>query len=105
MGRVVIAIYRPLPGKEIELRQLVARHVPELRQWGLATDRPPLLLQAADGSLVEIFEWQSAAAIERAHHDARVQALWAEFAACSDFVRPADLAESQTMFPDFTPLA
>jgi hypothetical protein len=104
MGRIVFALYRPHAGQEQRVRALAASHVPSLREWGLATGRTSLLLQAGDGTMLEIFEWESAAAIERAHNDPRVQALWGSFAECCDFRRLAELAEAEQMFPDFTPL-
>ena len=57
------------------------------RPWqrlGLATDRAPFVMQAADGSIVEVFEWASADAVTRAHHDAEVLAL------CRPSPRPAN---------------
>ena len=62
MGVFVIAAYRPKKGKE-----------------RLVTDRPPYLMRAADGTFVEVFEWKSAAAIEAAHGNSAVQAMWARF--------------------------
>jgi hypothetical protein len=52
MGRIVIVGYRPKPGKAEELRALAAEHVPILRAEGLVTDRPAVLMEARDGTLV-----------------------------------------------------
>ena len=104
MGEVVIACYRPKPGKEAELLELVREHVPALRAQGLVSDRPATALRAPDGTLVEVFEWRSAQAVERAHHDPVVQALWERFAAVSDFGTLAALPGAAEPFPHFEPL-
>lgn len=59
------------------------------------------MMRAADGTILEVFEWRSAEAIANAHSTPAVQALWAEFgAACDD--RPLNaLAECQQKFAEF----
>jgi hypothetical protein len=59
------------------------------------------VLRAADGTLLEVFEWVSQAAIGAAHTKPAVLALWERYAACCDYVTLADLAEAKTMFPGF----
>jgi quinol monooxygenase YgiN len=104
MGVMVIACYRPKPGAEAALRELVARHVPALRSVGLATARVPVVMTAADGTVVEVFEWASREAIEQAHTNPTVLALWEEFGKVCDFVPLAQVAEAGNMFAEFTPL-
>jgi hypothetical protein len=105
VGRIVIAVYRPKPGMERQLLAAVGRHMPVLRAEGLITDRPAQVMRAADGSVVEVFEWISPAAIERAHASPAVQALWAEFGAACDYVPVASLPEAQRVFSEFEALA
>ncbi len=69
------------------------------------TGRPRHAMQGADGTLIEVFEWASAEAIERAHANPAVLALWAAFEAACDYVPLASLAEASQLFAEFTPLA
>ena len=62
------------------------------------------VMRAKDGTLVEMFEWASPAAIEEAHANPRVQAMWARFAACCDYVPLNSLAEAGDMFAEFEPV-
>ena len=101
MGRVVVVAYTPKPGQEAQLLAAVEKHLRVLRAEELVTDRPPYVMRAADGTVLEVFEWRSADAIRRAHGNAAVQALWAEFGAACDFTPLARLAESQQMFAEF----
>ena len=102
--RMVIVAYRPKAGKDAVLLSEVRDHVHLLRSEGLATDRPATVMRAKDGSLIEIFEWASPAAIEEAHANPRVQAMWARFAACCDYVPLNSLAEAGEMFAEFEPV-
>ena len=65
------------------------------------TDRPPYLMRAADGTFVEVFEWKSTAAIEAAHQNAAVQAMWARFEETCTYESLVNLSESKEMFANF----
>ncbi len=103
MADLVIVAYRPRPGCEAALLDLTRDHVPHLRRLGLATDRPSLVLQAHDGVLVEVFEWKPGA-MEAAHAQPEVLALWKRYAAVCDYVPLASLAEATELFARFTPI-
>jgi quinol monooxygenase YgiN len=102
--RAVIACYRAKPGQEVALRALVRDHVPALRRLGLATNRAPYSLQAADGTWVEVFEWSSAKAIEAAHDNPEVHRMWAAFGQACTYVKLSELAEARNLFAEFSPL-
>jgi quinol monooxygenase YgiN len=102
MGRIVIVAYKPKPGKAEELKQLTKTHVPRLRQEGLVTNREPIIMEATDGTVIEIFEWVDAAAIERAHQNKMVHQLWAEYAEVCDYLNLNSLAEAANMFAEFS---
>ena len=104
MGQFVIAAYKPKPGKEAGLLQVVKDHLPILRQEGLATNRPAHAMRCVDGTIVEVFEWESAEAIAAAHKNPAVLAMWGRFNDVCDIVKLVDLPESQQMFAGFTPL-
>lgn len=102
--RIVIAIYRPKRGKEDVLLSEVRDHHQLLRSEGLATDREPIVMRSSDGSILEVFEWASAAAIAEAHGNPRIQAMWARFEACSTYGQLAGLPEASTYFAEFSPV-
>jgi hypothetical protein len=104
MGQISVACYRPKPGKTAELEALASEHVPILQSRGLATERQPIIGRAKDGTIVEIFEWSSADAINRAHSDPEVQKLWEHYGAACDYVKLSDLAESSDLFAGFEAL-
>jgi hypothetical protein len=104
MGRIVIVAYRPKPGHEEDLKALVRSHVVRLQGLGLATGRKPMWMEAADGSVVEAFEWVSPEAIEEAHANPDVQAMWARFAEVCEYLPVGQLAEAGQLFSEFTAL-
>ena len=65
-GVCVIVAYRPKPGKEAELLEIVRSRVPTLAKEDLVTDRAPVMMRAKDGTIVEVSEWKSREAIEAA---------------------------------------
>lgn len=101
MGRITFAIYRPKPGKEKQLLQLVEEHLPILKNQDLITDRKPMVMQAKDKSIIEIFEWKSREAIDQAHSNPEVQKLWNRFGEVCDFESPKNIAEFADMFSEF----
>ena len=105
MGRIVIACYKPKPGKEDALKTLVVDHVSTLRSLGLVTQRAPITMQAKDGTFVEVFEWVSAEAIQTAHQNPAVLKLWEQYGQVCDYIPVSQLSEASQMFSDFTPVA
>lgn len=104
MGRVVIISYKPKPGKGEELKKLTKTHVSRLRAEGLVTGSEAVIMEAANGTIVEVFEWLSEEAIKSAHTNPEVQKMWGEFAAVCDYVPLNSLPEVANLFAEFTPV-
>ena len=100
---VVIVAYRPKPGKDADLLQLTREHLTILREEGLATAREAIVCRAADGTIIEVFEWE-AGGTAAAHGNERVKALWARYWDACDIVKLQDLAEAAQMFAGFAPV-
>ncbi|MEH6996596.1 antibiotic biosynthesis monooxygenase [Neobacillus drentensis] len=98
---VFMALYRPKPGKENELKEILNVHIPVLRDEGLITERELLTLQTEDGTIIEIAEWKSSEAIDKAHQSEKVMAVWNQIASLADLTNLSSLAEAQYPFPNF----
>jgi quinol monooxygenase YgiN len=103
-GVVVVVAYRPKPGKDKQLLGLVRSRVPTLRKEGLVTDRVPTIMRSRDGTIVEVSEWKSREAIDAAHKNPNVLAMWEKFFALCDCVPLGTLPEAADMFAGFTPV-
>src|SRR5207249_7689198 len=100
----MIVPYRPNSGKESELLELVRSRVPTLRKEELVTDRAPIIMGARDGTIIEVSEWKSQEAIEAAHKNPNVLAMWNKFFAICECVPLKALAEAEEMFAGFEPI-
>jgi hypothetical protein len=103
MGVIVIVAYQPKSGKAEALKELTKTHVPRLKQQGLVTDRIPIIMETADGTIIEVFEWLSEEVIRQAHKNEAVLKMWGEYAEVCDYVPLNTLGETSTMFASFTP--
>jgi hypothetical protein len=104
MGSISVACYKPRPNCEDTLMELVRNHLPPLRAQGLVTARAPIVMRAADGTVIEIFEWVSQEAIAGAHTNPVVLDLWKRFEAACWYETPSNLPEFQNMFAHFQPI-
>ena len=103
-GVIVIVAYRPKPGKEKQTLELVRGRVPTLRKEDLVTDRVPTIMRARDGTIIEVSEWRSKDAIDAAHKNPNVLAMWNQFFEVCDCIPLNTLAEAEEMFAGFEPL-
>jgi len=101
---MVIACYKPKPNKTAELRELMKTHLPRLKQEGLVTDRESIIMEAADGTIIEVFEWLSEEAIQNAHKNPAVLQMWGEYAEVCDYVPVGTVTEAGSLFSGFEPL-
>ena len=62
-------------------------------------------MRAPDGTIVEVSEWKSREAIDAAHKNPNVLAMWNKFFAICDCVPLNTLAEAKEMFAGFEPIA
>ncbi len=104
MSEVVIAMYRPFDKGHLgTLKELVRQHNTTLRVEGLITERPAILLQAGDGTMLEIFEWKDGAA-GQAHDHPAIQKIWKRMEEVADFAPLISLPEAEQQFPHFKPI-
>jgi quinol monooxygenase YgiN len=104
MGIMVIAAYRPRPGNEARLLELTKEHYPILSQQGLVTDRLPYAMRADDGTIIEVFEWKSQAAIDAAHTNPEVLKMWERYAEVCEYAPLLTVKECSDMFAMFEPI-
>lgn len=104
MGHTVIVGYKPKPGKEEALKELMKTHLPILKQEGLVRGKESYIMEAADGTIIEVFEWLSEEAVQKAHVNPAVLAMWGRYAELCDYVPAGNVAELSQLFSHFEPL-
>lgn len=105
MGIIVISAYKPREGKAEALKELMRTHLPRLKNEGLVTDRKSIMMEGADGTIVEVFEWQSEEAIKNAHTNPQVLKMWGEYGEVCDYVPIGTVPEAAQLFSSFKPFA
>lgn len=101
MGHTVIVAYKPKPGKQAALKELMKTHLSILKQEGLVRDKESYIMEAADGTIVEVFEWLSEETTRQAHTNQAVLKMWAEYAEVCDYIPVGTLAEAVNLFSGF----
>ncbi len=101
----MFAVYKPREGGDAALRKLIAEHIPTLRRLQLITSRAPVLVRSANGAYVEMFEWVSDEAAERAHDHPDVQRIWEAMEKVAEFKSLASLPEAAKAFSHYAPVA
>lgn len=104
MGSLVIVAYQPKSGKDKALEALVKDHYNRLKKIDLVSPRKPIIGKAADGSVIEIFEWKSKEAIEQAHNHPEVQKMWSEFEEVCTYLPAARVQGLDQLFSALEPL-
>ncbi len=61
-------------------------------------------MRAKDGTILEVSEWKSGVAIDAAHRNPIVLAMWEKFFAACDCVPLRTLSEAEQMFASFEPI-
>jgi len=100
-GQFAIACYRPKLGQEQALLETIREHAGILRKEGFLTDKRPYVMQARDGTFIEVFEWKSPEAKQEAHQNAAVGKVWQKFSECAEFPPLANLEECRRPFASF----
>ncbi len=98
---LAFASYKPKQGKEEALMDLVKKHLPKLRELGLATDRHNYVAKSSDGRIVEVFEWTSGNAVNAAHQHPAISDIWEKMTLVADFLPMNSLPEGNEPFVSF----
>lgn len=99
--KVVICSYKPKPGHAQTLLDLLNDHVPTLRMLGFASGHPRSIMTSENGTVIEIFAWNSEEAAQAAHDHPEVKKLWSQIGSVADFVSLGELAETRKPFAHF----
>jgi hypothetical protein len=83
---------------------MVRRHSTTLRSLGLITDRDMYLMEASNGTVVEVFDLVSMEAKQAAHSHPEVLRMWDRFVELSKSVPFSSLDEATEVHPNLKSL-
>lgn len=105
MERIAIVAYKPFPGKESELEELMRTHWDILNSEGLVSQRKSIVARASDGTFIEVFGWKSRQAIESAHSNEVVNKMWNDYSKVCEYIPVSDVPECLQIFSEFDPVS
>ena len=100
-GSFVIVAYKPKPGKDEKLLEIVKNHIPVLLCQGLVEEQKSIILRSKNGTILECFEWKSVEAVEIAHKNQAVLDMWEDFDDACEYETLANLDECKNLFAGF----
>jgi quinol monooxygenase YgiN len=100
---ITMALYQPHEGKEEQLNEVLRNHIKTLETENLITSREPIRARAANGTVIEIFEWRSEQAKDAAHESPGVMRVWNEIMEIAEIKSLSSLDEANHPFPNFAP--
>lgn len=103
MGYIVIGAYKPNAGKTKALAKMLETHVDSLRLEGFATARNHILMQAKDGTFIEIYEWVSANSHQMAIRNTVISGIWGEMDKICTYIPASRVPELDNLFSEFIP--
>ena len=104
MERIVIVGYKPIQGKEDELKVLSRSHWKTLKELDLVTDRKPIIMEAEDRTIIEVFGWKSKQAMEEAHSNPTVLKMWTDYSKVCEYIPVGTIKETENIFSEFSPV-
>jgi hypothetical protein len=102
---LALAAYRPRDGKEDELLAFVADELAALRRRGHVSERRAPVVRTDAGEILVVLEWSSQHAVDDAHADAEIVALWRRKDQLAEYVAPGELAGADVPFARWTVVA
>jgi hypothetical protein len=96
--QLAFAAYRPRNGAEAELVHLLREDLATLRRGGHVTARAAPLIRTDRGEFLVVLEWSTQHAVDDAHADPDVLAVWERKGQLADYVSLRDLAASDVPF-------
>ena len=102
--RIVIVGYKPKEGQKEALRQLMKEHLSTLKGQNLVTARASIMMEAKDGTIIEVFEWKSQTAIDQAHTNPVVLKMWEKYDEVCNYIPVGQVEEIDNLFSQFSPI-
>jgi hypothetical protein len=104
MARIVIGLYRPFVQTSRALMlDAIRSHHATLRVEQLVTERAPILMEAEDGTFLEVFELADGAGANIAEHKA-VKKIRKRLEELCEIAPLISLQEAETAWPSFKPV-
>ncbi len=101
MGLIAIGAYRVHAGHEELFLEALRQDLVTMRDEGLISDWPAMILKAGTDVYLQVVEWADDDAPARSSENERVMAIWTQKRTHSDYLSLAQVPGADRLFPSF----
>ncbi len=101
MGMIAIGAYRVNPGHEERFLEALRQDIATMRDEGLISDWPAMILKAGTDVYLQLVEWADDDAPGRSSENERVMAVWTQKRTHSDYLSLSEVPGADRLFPSF----
>jgi hypothetical protein len=103
--QLAFAAYRPPSGSADDLMDLLREELATLRRRGHVTGRRAPVARTQTGDVLVVLEWSTEHAVDDAHADPEVLAVWDRKARLAEYIPLPELSGSDAPFARWTVVA
>lgn len=96
--RLSLSAYRPRVDDRHRLEEHLRQEIAALRSRGHITERPVPICRTEAGEYLVVLEWSTTTAVDDAHADAAILAIWERKAELFEYVGVSELARASVPF-------
>lgn len=101
MGMIAIGAYRVHEGRQELFLEALRQDLVTMREEGLISDWPAMILRAGDDVFLQLVEWADEDAPARSTNNQRVMAIWTKKRTLADYLSLAEVPGADRLFPSF----
>jgi len=101
MGMVAIGAYRVHEGREELFLEALRRDIVIMRDEGLISDWPAMILRAGADVFLQVVEWADEDAPARSSDNERVMAIWTKKRTLAEYLSLSQVPGADRLFPSF----
>ena len=103
-GMIAIGAYRVHQGNEEIFLEVLRQDLATMRDEGLISDWPGMILKAGPGVFLQIVEWADDDAPARSSGNERVMAVWTKKRTLAEYLSLSQVPGAERLFPSFEEL-
>jgi hypothetical protein len=104
MGMIAIGAYRVHEGQEENLLEALRQDMVTMREEGLISEWPGMILKAGTDVFLQIVEWADEDAPARSSSNEQVMAVWTKKRTLSEYISLSQIPGAERLFPSFEEL-
>jgi quinol monooxygenase YgiN len=101
MGLIAIGAYRVHEGREDDFLEALRQDLVTMREEGLISEWPGMILKAGEDVFLQIVEWADEDAPARSSSNEQVMAVWTRKRTMAEYLSLSQVPGAERLFPSF----